>query len=183
MSAADRDHWDRRYADGGMAPVGELDPPPAFAEFVDLLPSSGSALDVACGRGRSTVWLARRGLDTRGVDVSPIAIGFARNLAEAEGLAERCRFDVVDLDGGLPDGPPVDLILCHLFRDPRLDGAMKARLTPGGVLAVAVLSEVGAGPGRFRAPPGELCAAFGDLELLAHEESDGIARLLGRADG
>jgi SAM-dependent methyltransferase len=126
------------------------------------------------------VWLAKRGLDVWGVDVSPVAVELARTLAGAEDVADRCRFDVVDLDDGLPAGPPVDLILCHLFRDARLDEDLVARLSPGGILAIAVLSETGAGPGPFRAEPGELTAAFSPLEILASGEADGIAWLIGR---
>jgi SAM-dependent methyltransferase len=115
-----------------------------------------------------------------GVDVSPIAIDLARRLAEASGDTRRCRFEVWDLDDGLPPGPPVDLVLCHLFRDPGLDEGLVERLNPGGVLAVAVLSEVGVGPGRYRAPPGALRDAFGHLEVLEEGEHDGMAWILAR---
>jgi hypothetical protein len=43
---------------------------------------------------------------------------------------------------------------------------------------VTVLSEVGDEPGRFRAGPGELLAAFGGLDVLAHTERDGEASLV-----
>jgi hypothetical protein len=74
----------------------------------------------------------------------------------------------------------VTLLLCHLFRDPRLNGALIDRLAPGGMLALAVLSEVGAGPGEFRARPGELRDAFGRLKTVDEGEKDGIAWLLAR---
>ena len=63
-------------------------------------------------------------MEVWGVDVSPVAIDLAHRLAELSGVADRCRFEVVDLDDGLPDGPRVDLVLCHLphlFRDRRFD--------------------------------------------------------------
>jgi hypothetical protein len=96
-------------------------------------------------------------------------------------VADRCRFEVQDLDNGLPDGPPVDLLFIYLFRDSRLDSAVVDRLAPGGVLATACLSEVGAGPGQFRAKSGELMRAFGSLEILAEGEADGMAWLIGRS--
>ena len=101
-------------------------------------------------------------------------------LALRSGVADRCKFEVWDLDDGLPPGPPVDLVVCHMYREPRLDRELVERLEPGGLLAMASLSEVGAGPGRFRALPGELRDAFADLELLAEGEGDGVAWLLGR---
>ena len=180
MSQADRQHWDSRYVDQGMAPLDESGPlpPPVFAHVEHLFPTGGSALEVACGRGRGAVWLVSRGMDYWGVDVSPVGIDLARNFTSLCGVADRCRFDVVDLDEGLPAGPPVDLLFCHLFRDPRLDGDMIERLAPGGMLAVAVLSEVGAGPGEFRARPGELRDAFGTLEIVDEGEGEGMARIL-----
>ena len=110
-----------------------------------------------------------------------MAVCFARDLAARKGVADRCRFDVVDLDTGLPAGPPLDVIVCHRFREPRLDAAMVERLAPGGLLAVAVLSEVGCGPGQFRAAPGELGVAFAGLTIVAQGEADGEAWLLATA--
>lgn len=180
VSETDRRDWDRRYTEGGMAPLDQSGPPPVFANHDHLLPSTGEALELACGRGRGAVWLAGRGLNYLGIDVSPVAIDLARKLVDHSGLAERCRFEVHDLDNGLPDGPQVDLIFCYLFRDPTLDRAIVERLKPGGVLATAALSEVGAEPGRFRAKPGELREAYSTLEILADGEGEGIAWLMGR---
>jgi len=183
MSKDDRAHWDPRHADDGIAPLHDPPPPPPVFGHVDhLFPITGDALELACGRGRGGIWLASRGMKYLGVDVSPVAIDLATRLAEASGYAGRCRFAVWDLDDGLPPGPQVELVLCHLFRDPRLDEALVSRMKPGGLLAVAVLSEVGARPGRFRARPGELREAFGHLEVLDEGEADGMARILVRRD-
>jgi SAM-dependent methyltransferase len=161
-------------------PVGSVEPPSVLAAYAEVFPRTGPALDLACGQGIGTVWLARRGLQALGLDVSPVAISQARDLAERSGVGDRCRFDVVDLDEGLPAGPPADVILCHKFRDRRLDHAIIARLAPGGLLAIAVLSEVGAAPGPFRAVPGELSAAFAELDQVAAGECEGRAWLLAR---
>ena len=179
MSREDRLHWDERYREYGPAPDGPA-PPTRFAPHERAFPTAGTALDLACGRGRAAVWLAARGLEVWGVDVSPVAVELARELADRNGVADRCTFDVVDLDGGLPEGPPVDVVLCSGFRDARLDRAIVERLAPGGLLAMAVLSEVDVGPGAYRARPGELRAAFVDLEVLVEGEGAGQAWLLGR---
>jgi SAM-dependent methyltransferase len=180
VTEEDRIRWDDRYARLGPAPVGASVPPPLIAPYEHLLPTTGRAIDVACGRGVGAVWLACRGLEVWGLDISPVAIGLADDLARRSGVGDRCRFDVADLDHGLPKGPPVDLILCHMFRDPRLDGAIIERLVPGGLLAMTALSEVDAGPGRFRVPRGGLPAAFSELEVIASGERQGEAWLLAR---
>jgi 2-polyprenyl-3-methyl-5-hydroxy-6-metoxy-1,4-benzoquinol methylase len=179
VSDEDRRHWDERYADANRAPA-EPRLPEAFALAKHWFPLVGRALEIACGRGEMSVWLANRGMNVLGVDVSPVALDLARQLANRSGVAERCRFEAWDLDEGLPPGPQVDLVTCHMFREPRLDRLMVDRLRPGGVLAIATLSEVDAGPGRFRARPGELRNALTELEILAEAEGDGVAHLLGR---
>ncbi|MBW0019150.1 MAG: class I SAM-dependent methyltransferase [Mycobacterium sp.] len=181
MTDEDRRRWDERYARDAGEPRAAVGPPALFAANADVFPRAGRALDVACGTGSGAVWLARRGLDVLGLDISPVAIRQARDLARHSGIGERCRFDVVDLDDGLPDGPPVAVILCHKFRDRRLDRAIIERLAPGGLLAIATLSEIGAGPGPFRAAAGELSAAFTELDVVAAGEGGGYAWLLARA--
>jgi SAM-dependent methyltransferase len=181
VSEQDRLCWDERYAVRRPVQVGQVGCPAVFAPFEHLFPTTGRALEVACGQGLTAVWLARRGMDAWGVDVSGVAIGQARDLARRSGVDDRCRFDVVDLDGGLPSGPPVDLLVCHKFRDSRLDREIIGRLSQRGMLAISALSEVGAAPGPFRAGPGELRRAFGELDVLAAGEGDGEAWLLAKA--
>lgn len=180
MSLEDRERWDARYRESAGVTGGPAEPPARFAAHVDRFPTTGLALDLACGRGEGSVWLAGRGLDVLGVDVSPVAVAQADALAAACGVADRCRFLVWDLDDGLPDGPPVDVVLCHRFRDARLDRAIVDRLAAGGLLAVVARSEVGATTGRFRVAAGELPAAFGDLEPIVADEGEGEAWLLAR---
>lgn len=176
MADSDRLRWDSVYS--ARNSVVEPALPGVFGEHGELFPHNGTALEIACGTGAASVWLAQRGLAVHAVDVSQRAIEHARALAE-----QRCvsvRFDAVDLDAGLPSGDPAEVVLCHKFRDPDLYSQMADRLKPGGLLAICVLSEVGAAPGRFRAVPGELRAAFAELDELAAGESDGQAWLLAR---
>jgi SAM-dependent methyltransferase len=185
VTAQDRVHWDERYARSGPVTVGALGPPDILAPHADAFPTTGHALDLACGQGFGAVWLAHRGLDVRAFDISPVAISRARELARRSGVADRCRFDVVDLDDGLPvgllsDWPDADVILCHKFRDRRLDQAIIERLAPGGLLAIAALSKVDAAPGPYRVGPRELSTAFAELDLVAAGEGQGYTWLLAR---
>jgi SAM-dependent methyltransferase len=172
MADQDAHRWDARHA--AVSSVGPL-PPAALRGREALLPPGGTALDVACGRGAVTLWLADRGFTVDAVDVS--AVGLAA-LAGASGV--RCVRH--DLDGGLPSScaGPYDVVVCQRFRDPALYPELAGRLASGGLLVVTVLSEVDDEPGRFRAPAGELLAAFGDLAVLAHTERDGEASLVAR---
>ncbi|MCB0994313.1 MAG: class I SAM-dependent methyltransferase [Acidimicrobiales bacterium] len=180
----DRTRWDLRWSD---RPILDPTPPALLAAHLDLVPGSGRAIDLACGQGAHAVWLALRGLDVVGVDVSPVAIERANALAASHGVSGRCRFVLADLDDGLPPEAQgsFDLVLCQRFRDRRLYAAMQALVAPGGVLAVTVLSRVDR-PGAtssFLADPGETIEIAGDLDVIARTEADGEASVLARRPG
>lgn len=175
MSEQDRQRWDERYRHAEA--VSSLEPPPLLEHHLHLVPTTGNALDIACGRGQGALWMAWRGLNVLAVDVSPMAIARAREAAQRLGLADRCRFEVHDLDVGLP---PVDksqrrfdMILCHLFRDPGLYHEIMDRLAPGGLLAIVTLSEDGGRSGLHRATADELPCTFSDLTIHDSGHRDG----------
>ncbi len=72
------------------------------AELVALIESGivekGAALDVCCGSGNSAVYLAAQGFVCHGIDISPTAIGYARQKAsKAGGKCELITGDVLQL--------------------------------------------------------------------------------------
>jgi SAM-dependent methyltransferase len=192
---SDRERWDERHRAG---PTVTPAPPEAIAARPDLLalvPTAGRALDVACGSGSTTVWMAGRGLSVRAVDVSPVALDRVRSAAAAAGVERRVETVLHDLDDGLPDadsgrvggvggaaGGRFDVVVCQRFRAPHLYGPLVEALVPGGIGVVTVLSRVGrAGEvGPFHAPAGELLRAFDrrDVELLEAVEADGLASVV-----
>ncbi len=180
---SDGTRWDDRYADHRPAAPA----PPEVLEGDDgltgRLPSDGRALDVACGTGAQSLWLAGRDLDVVALDVSTRAVELTRTAAAAAGLADRIEARVHDLDDGLPDDlGRFDVVVCQRFRDPRLYGAIADALQPGGIAIVTVLSAVGleGEPGPFHAPAGELRAAFTSpaLEMLVDREAAGVASVV-----
>jgi SAM-dependent methyltransferase len=48
--------------------------------------ATGRALDLACGEGRNSVWLAEQGWQVTGVDFADVALEKARHLAEDRGV-------------------------------------------------------------------------------------------------
>jgi SAM-dependent methyltransferase len=181
----DRRRWDERYEGH---PGASPSMPEALAGRDDLLalvPTSGRALDVACGPGPTALWAAARGLDVLALDVSPVAVALLERRARELGVAARIEARVVDLDAGLPPGAAgCDLVVCQRFRGVDLYPRLLAAARPGGLVVVTVLSTVGAAdPGPFHAEPGELIATFQGLgaEVLHHVEADGVASVVVRA--
>jgi SAM-dependent methyltransferase len=127
--------WDERYADRPL--VWPAEPNRFVAEHLsDLAP--GRALDLAGGEGRNAVWLAARGWDVELVDFSEIALGKARNRAEAEGVAITCTLADVTAD---PNLDPADLVLLSYLQLEREAWRSASRLAaalvaPGGTLFI-----------------------------------------------
>jgi SAM-dependent methyltransferase len=154
-----------------------------IADVDDVVPRSGRAIDVACGLGAQSIWLAQRGLSVVALDVSIVAVEAVRRAAVSAGLADLVETRHVDLDDGLPcDLLGVgDVVVCQRFRPPHGYRDLVEAIRPAGVGIVTVLSAVGAdAPGPFHAPPGELRAAFADQELLTESEADGVASIVFR---
>jgi 2-polyprenyl-3-methyl-5-hydroxy-6-metoxy-1,4-benzoquinol methylase len=176
-------HWDDRYRERTVAAPRAPEIVALNPEMAALIPDSGRALDIACGRGAQTVWLASRGLDVVALDVSGVAITLTDAAAVADGVANRVEARQENLDDGLPDDlQEFDIIVCQRFRNREVLEALGTRLRPNGVAFVTVLSSVGLdrAPGKFHAPAGELLEVFtrNGIEVLWHLEADGLAAIV-----
>ena len=186
---ADRDRWDGRWsgahADAGNVSALAPDVITAHSALETLLPTDGPALDLACGVGAQSLWLAECGLQVTALDVSPVAIGIAAAAAATQGLDVDAR--VWDTDAGLPvDLTGLAMIVCQRYRAPHLFTEFVDRLRPGGALVLTVLSAVGCAgePGPFHVPAGELTTAFraahtaGIIDILVNDEANGQASVV-----
>src|SRR5262245_46034173 len=82
--------WNDHYAQGFM-PWDSDEPDENLVEFVRSRPLAPCrALDIGCGTGTHSLWLAEQGFDVLGVDVSALAIERAQE--KAAGKSGRCRF-------------------------------------------------------------------------------------------
>jgi SAM-dependent methyltransferase len=133
-----KQQWEQHYGERERIWSGRVNV--QFADVVgDLTP--GSALDLGCGEGADAVWLAERGWSVTAVDISDTALGRARELATARGVADRIDFRQLDLTEQFPEGE-FDLISAqflhskvHLDRRPILVNAAAA-LRAGGRLVI-----------------------------------------------
>jgi SAM-dependent methyltransferase len=149
--------WNDNYASGEL-PWDTGQPEPLLVEFVTSgRVTPGRTLEVGSGTGTNSIWLAERGFDVLGVDVSPLAVERAHSKMADRGLP--CCFATLDfLATPLPDGPfhfVFDRGCFHVFDDPgersRFAACVAAALEPGGLW----LSLIGSteGPPREVGPP------------------------------
>jgi SAM-dependent methyltransferase len=101
-------------------------------------PRSGTALCVADGEGRNSVWLARQGLQVDAFDISEVGVAKARTLAHAAGV--QVNYAVADCASWDWPQDHYDLVAAIFiqFADPamraRLFAHMVRALKPGGLL-------------------------------------------------
>lgn len=115
-------------ADFYVAGFDSLDDPASRA-LLDLLgPVAGQdVLDVACGHGRVTRELARRGANVAGVDISGRLLSYATEAERTKPLGIRYHHSDVSAVGAL-QSDAFDLVVCHfgLSDIDDLDGAVAA---------------------------------------------------------
>jgi SAM-dependent methyltransferase len=139
--------------------------------FAGQVPASARALDLACGSGRHTRWLAARGLAVTAVDRDAVALAGLRDVAT---VLE------ADLEGApwpLP-GRPFDLVVVTNYLWRALLPQVVASVAPGGLLVYETFALGNERHGRPRNPdfllrPGELLDAVRvELEVVAYEHGD-----------
>ncbi len=81
-------HYQRTLAryQSGQTPWDHPEPPPEVMAFASTLPP-GRALDLGCGPGRASIYLARLGWQVDGVDFIPDAIEIAQVRAKEAGVS------------------------------------------------------------------------------------------------
>jgi tellurite methyltransferase len=147
------------------------------------LPPDGDVLEVACGRGRNALWLARRGLKTTAVDRDAEAIATLDALARRDSLPLAAR--VVDLEGPrLSLGHAAfDLIVVTHYLHRPLFPALRTALRPGGVLIYETFTRAQALRGQptnpaFLLEPGELVRLVSPLQVVDAREGDFEGRMV-----
>jgi SAM-dependent methyltransferase len=132
----DRQRWDQRYREGTYA--ARPWPSAYLRQLCDdrLIQPVGRALDVACGRGRNSLFLSAAGYAVDAVDVSALAIAHAANAAISRQLQVnwQCR----DLLAGQQPVPKntYSLIVMFRFVAPDLLPILLHGLAPGGILVI-----------------------------------------------
>lgn len=161
-----------------MSPTAPDLPSSWLVEHLDLLPRGGTVLDVACGRGRHALFLARAGFRVHAIDRDRDAVAFVRAAAREGGLAVEC--EARDLEG---DPPPdlgqamYDVIVVFNYLHRPLFPSLRRALAPGGHLIYETFTTAQAARGRpsnpaFLLHSGELRTLVAPLVVLRSREGD-----------
>jgi tellurite methyltransferase len=168
------------------------DPPSPFVEraatgLLQRSPLPRRALDVAMGRGRHALALARIGWRVFGVDSDLHAIRSAMNRAAADGFVVRGWCGALAA-GSLPRDA-FELLVVTRFLQRDLFDSIRSAIVPGGVVIYETFTveqrALGFGPrsADHLLWPGELRARFDGFEILSYDEvigGEAVARLVAR---
>lgn len=169
--------WNERYRQDEHV---IRDPLPLLVRNESLIAQAaggrGCALDLACGTGRHTLYLAEQGWQVVAVDSSEVALDLLSRDARAKSLSIDIRRADLENDEFSIGPDAYDLILdcCYLYRP--LFPAIRAGIRKGGIF-LGTIALVDDAPGvapmnpAFLLKPGELKAQFEGWRLLHANEA------------
>lgn len=172
--AADQDkmRWDKKYATEKYLFGREAIP--FLQENVDLLPK-GQVLDLAMGEGRNGVFLATKGFQVTGVDVSGEGLKKATALASEQGTTITTL--VADLETYAIPPNTFDVIICTYYFQRDLFPQIATALKSGGMALIETytMDHLQYRP-RFNKAwllePNELLTMLPGLRVLRYQEVD-----------
>ncbi|WP_424016243.1 class I SAM-dependent methyltransferase (plasmid) [Halorientalis pallida] len=143
-TAAERKQWDQEYTRHKAIPSSDRDDPsraliaadgPLEYESIDV------AVDVGCGNGRNTVYLANKGIDVLALDFSTEAVARTKERLAHSTVSGSVDVLLADATAGLPVADQsADLIVdsyfsCHILKEATLDAYftdVRRSLVPDG---------------------------------------------------
>lgn len=173
--------WDERYSGPGYF-YGTA-PSQFLQKHASWLKPGMSALAIADGEGRNSIFMAEQGMDVTAIDSSSVGLGKARQLARERGV--KVNFQLADLRSWDWQPERFDLVAAIFiqFADPEFraeifDG-IERTLKPGGVLMLHgyTVRQLGYGTGGPKVAEAlytseMLMNRFGDWEIAEFSEYD-----------
>ncbi|BBO75766.1 SAM-dependent methyltransferase [Desulfosarcina widdelii] len=157
MAEKDRKKWDAKY----LERLGNSEPSSVLEKYWSLAPV-GKALDIACGNGRNSIFLADKGFVVDAVDISKVATD------QLAGRHSNINVICTDLDTWDIQPDRYDLIVNIRFLDRRLFPMIQDGLKPGGILIFE--SFMNGKKDKYCLKKNELLHAFQPLRVVYYEE-------------
>ena len=173
VSAASNDQtrWDKYYNMEEF--LYGTEPIPFLKENISLLPKN-KALDLAMGEGRNGVYLATQGFDVLGLDISPIGLNKAQQLAKY--FNTTIQTQVVDLENYQLEKNSYDVIVCTYYLQRDLFDQIKDSLKPGGMVLIETFNtdylKYSRFPKKYLLKHNELLEIFKDFKVIRYQIYD-----------
>jgi len=161
MALEDKERWNEKYQDNKIPD----EPVKLIRDYVHLA-TGKQALDIACGMGRHSKYLASLGFEVDALDISSVAIEQLQGIPHIHAIE-------VDFDTYTLEKEKYDLIVCTYFLERKLFPQMIDALKPNGIILMETFlhdednERVPSNP-AFRLNEGELEAYFDEKFELLH---------------
>ncbi len=164
-----RDKWNRIYSKDRLPGL----PAAVLTDNDNILPIKGIALDLACGLGTNSLFLAARGLEVHAWDISKVAVSHLAERADSLGLNIQTR--VINITAAALPVESYDLVITSHYLDRSLPPAILDATRPGGLICYQTFTaekQINMGPGNpvFLLQPNELQSFVPDCEILAFKD-------------
>jgi tellurite methyltransferase len=168
----DQIRWDKKYSTKKYLFGREAIP--FLQDHLDLLPK-GHVLDLAMGEGRNGVFLATKGFQVTGVDISAEGLKKAETLAAELGVT--IKTVVADLESYEIPANTFDVIICTYYLQRDLFSKIAAALKPGGMALIETYTmdhlQYRSGFNKaFLLEPNELLSMLPGLRIVRYQEVD-----------
>ena len=174
MSTDDRMRWDPQH----LKSLGTEQPSAFLREILESdagMGLGGTALDIACGKGRNAIYLAQRGFAVTALDISAVALAEGRQRARQLDLL--IDWHLCDLEAGelAPAGGDFDLIINFNYLQRSLIRPIRQAVKPGGhvIFETYLLDQAAVGHPKnpdYLLRHNELLECFGDFRVLFYRE-------------
>ncbi|MEO6162829.1 MAG: class I SAM-dependent methyltransferase [Candidatus Binatia bacterium] len=182
MSADDRMRWEQQH----LKSLGTEQPSAILREILEshAWPALyGSALDIACGKGRNAIYLAQRGFAVTALDISAGALAEGRRRAQQQDLLIDWLLCDLEASALAPVAGSFDLIINFNYLQRALIRPMQQAVKPGGhvIFETYLIDQAAVGHPKnpdYLLQHNELLECFGDFRVLFCREgkfSDGGA--------
>ncbi|MBZ5653989.1 MAG: class I SAM-dependent methyltransferase [Acidobacteriia bacterium] len=176
-ASPERERWNQKYRE---TPGAWLEPDPflawAFSEFIQpLFPGAGSALDLAGGAGRHSIWLAKQSWEITLIDVSETGVELARQ--NAGPLAPHIHCVIDDLTQFRASQTQFDVVMGFFYLERSIFPEIVKALCPGGLLLYKTYTtdqlKLPGGPkdASHLLAPGELLRLVTGMRVLHYRET------------
>lgn len=134
MAQKDKTKWDKKYQETPSL-LEHREPSNKLIKVLKEI-KGNKALDVACGAGRNSIYLAKKGFEVLAIDISQVALD---ELADKGFENITCK--LVDLDDYEFNKNSYDLIVMTNFLDRNIIPKLSAALKTNGILFIETYME------------------------------------------
>jgi tellurite methyltransferase len=168
--------WNRKHTQR----ITQLEEPSANPRLENLTAylTGDTALDLACGLGGNSLFLARKNYQVEAIDISDVAINYIQEKKEEQNLniyPQVC--DLTDLSQHKWKHSPFDLVVITYYLDRSLFPMMKSMIKDNGYFFMETFyqtpqSENQSVSNQYKLQSKELLAEFEDWNVIFFEENE-----------